>query len=103
MGWITKHWDGTYLTDRCYTVVINGTPSGKQCVICGLPQVSCAGTLCFLAYLSPLYDSVTQLAVHYESYANGTQVYNSFRPIPEMKNLIARLLYKIALTSSGRG
>ena len=82
-----QDWFMSFLTGRWQQVTMNKVTSEKQSLTCGVPQGSCAGPLCFLAYLSPLYEITSAHDVFCESYADDTQVYRSFHPTAEHESM----------------
>ena len=58
----------------------------------GSHRVAVLARFVFLAYLAPLYDLLAKHDVHYESYADDTQIYRSFKPSEQNEELCMKTI-----------
>ena len=73
-------WFRSYLAGRSQGVLLNGSFSGNFSVPHGVPQGSCLGPLLFLIYSSKLFEVVKRHLPDVHEYADGNQLYISFKP-----------------------
>ena len=75
-------WFKSYLTGRSQRVKIRDAFSDQFELSCGVPQGSVLGPLLFTVYLLPLGDLVRRHGVKFHMYADDSQLYIVFKPIP---------------------
>ena len=81
-------WFQSYLSDRMQYVSVDGGPSSKHALQCGVPQGLVLGPILYLLYTSPLSDIVKKFNLSYHFYADDSQLYLSFQPtIPGDRDL----------------
>ena len=73
------NWFRAYLSERSQVVYINGTTSDSYDVSCGVPQGSVLGPFLYLIYTSPIGDILRSHKMNFHLYAEGTQIYISFK------------------------
>ena len=72
-------WVGSYLSDRCQLISIQGKLSVPMSLIYGVPQGSVLGPLLFILYTTPLSQIITKFEdLQHHLYADDTQIYTSF-------------------------
>ena len=72
-------WFSSYLSDRTFSVYVNGILSDATPLLYGVPQGSVLGPLLFLMYISPLGKILSHFKnVSYHFYADDLQLYCSF-------------------------
>uniref|UniRef100_A0A3P9J789 Reverse transcriptase domain-containing protein n=1 Tax=Oryzias latipes TaxID=8090 RepID=A0A3P9J789_ORYLA len=77
-GFVLK-WFTSYLTNRTFSVYINGVLSDTAPLLYGVPQGSVLGPLLFLMYIYPLGKLLNNFKnVSYHFYADDIQLYCSF-------------------------
>ena len=81
-------WFQSYLSDRMQYVSVDGGPSSKHALQCGVPQGLVLGPFLYLLHTSPLSDIVKKFNLSYHFYADDSQLYLSFQPtIPGDRDL----------------
>ena len=73
-------WFKSYLSQRRQSVVINGTRSSHRNLSFGVPQGSVLGPILFTLYTTPLGAIARKYQLNFHIYADGTQLYMSFKP-----------------------
>ena len=84
-------WLESYLTNRTQKVIIqNGEGQKAQSAIRpltqGIPQGSILGPILFNLFVAPLGEICRAMGVSFQGYADDTQNYLSFRPMPGSLN-----------------
>ena len=77
---LVHNWIESYLTNRCYSVVIGNTSSAPTHLISGVPQGSVLGPLLFSIYTSPFASLASSFSVQQQQYADDSQLYISLSP-----------------------
>ena len=69
-------WVGSYLSDRCQLISIQGKLSVPMSLIYGVPQGSVLGPLLFILYTTPLSQIITVEfeVLQHHLYADDTQI-----------------------------
>ena len=73
-------WVDSYLTDRSWTVHINGSQSAPSKLEYGVPQGSIVGPSIFNIYTLPIGNIIRDYGLSYHMYADDIQIYASFTP-----------------------
>ena len=93
-------WLRSYLTDRRQSVVVSGSCSSSQNLVCGVPQGSVLGPLLFSIYTTPLASLLRgHEGVHFHQYADDLQIYVSAEP-EDLPDAVRRLEECIACVES---
>ena len=72
-------WVGSYLSDRCQLISIQGKLSIPMSLIYGVPQGSVLGPLLFILYTTPLNQIITKFEdLQHHLYVDDTQIFTSF-------------------------
>uniref|UniRef100_UPI003AF500BA reverse transcriptase domain-containing protein n=1 Tax=Thiolapillus sp. TaxID=2017437 RepID=UPI003AF500BA len=74
------NWFRSYLSNRTQTVIINNKLSQPSMLNFGVPQGSVLGPILFILYTKPLTTLIRQHSIANQSFADDTQLYNSWRP-----------------------
>ena len=88
-------WMRSYLSNRSQYVSINGSPSPKLEVSCGVPQGSILGPLLFLIYINDMHNALQLCVVHH--FADDTNLlYSNKDPkiIKKVMNNELKLLFE---------
>ncbi|KAL5257832.1 hypothetical protein ACHWQZ_G012689 [Mnemiopsis leidyi] len=86
-------WFKSYLTDRSFTVSINGKLSSKCFLKVGVPQGSILGPILFILYTKELNSIAKRHGFHIHLYADDTQLYIEFNPLYEnLSNIEQRII-----------
>jgi len=72
------NWFQSYLENRSYTVIIEGSESVPKYPTCGIPQGSVLVPLLFTMYMKPQGSIIEQHWFYYHCYADNVQCYVSF-------------------------
>ena len=80
-------WFESYLCNRKQRVKVQNSISDSVELACGVPQGSVLGPLLFTVYTLPLGDLVRGMGFDLLIYADDTQLYITFRPIPSQISL----------------
>ena len=75
-------WFRSYLTGRTQRVRVKDSLSECCELSCGVPQGSVLGPLLFTVYILPLGDLLRSHGLGYKLYADDSQLYMVFRPLP---------------------
>ena len=73
-------WTSSYLQGRTSRVLISGQASDKHTMHFGVPQGSVMGPGLFTKYTYPVGQIIQQNGLHYQIYADDTQIYTCFNP-----------------------
>jgi hypothetical protein len=68
-------WFRSYLSDRTFRVVFNGSTSSTVYIICSVPQGSVLGPRLFILYSADLADKVSEHNVDFHAFADDSQLY----------------------------
>ena len=82
-------WFQSYLSNRTYSVAINGTQSNAITLDCGVPQGSVLGPILFNVYTNQLGSIARENGATYHGYAYDTQLYAAFT-LNDMSNSIVQ-------------
>ena len=72
---IVLRWFQSYLCDRTFRVIYNGSTSCIIRVTCSVPQGSVLGQRMFTMYIADLEKKVDEHGVNYHAYGDDTQLY----------------------------
>ncbi|KAL5249258.1 hypothetical protein ACHWQZ_G018198 [Mnemiopsis leidyi] len=75
------NWFKSYLSDRAFTVTINGERSSKCYLRIGVPQGSILGPILFILYTKELSSIAKKHGFSIHLYADDTQLYIEFNPL----------------------
>ena len=87
---IVLNWIKSYLSERKFRVLVNGSSSPECSLEIGVPQGSILGPLLFILYTKDLEKIVTKYGLSVHLYADDTQVYFSFdvhTPCPDLSKI----------------
>ena len=87
----TLKWFTSYLTDRTEYVALGKTRSRIHSVTCGVPQGSVLVPTLFTLYTIPLGRIIRNHGLHFQCYADDTQLYLRLRPTPSTPQPLATL------------
>lgn len=73
-------WFLSYLSDRAFSILLNGCSSSTAPLLCGVPQGSILGPLLFSLYMLPLGSIISHHKVNFHFYADDLQIYLPLRP-----------------------
>ena len=73
-------WFTSYLVGRSNSVKIRQTTSSRQTLMYGVPQGSVLAPILFNIYISPIADIFRRHQIHYDIYADDTQLYAECPP-----------------------
>ena len=76
------NWLDSYHHDRKQYVVIDGVKSNTKDLQRGVPLGSVLGPMLYVLYTSPLADIIKRHGMGHHLYADDTQLYFAFKPIP---------------------
>ena len=86
-------WFKSYLSDRSFTVTINGQRSSKSYLRIGVPQGSILGPILFILYTKELNLIAEKHGFSIHLYADDTQLYIEFNPlIQNFSNIEERII-----------
>ena len=87
------NWFKSYLSDRAFTVTINGERSSKCYLRIGVPQGSILGPILFILYTKELSSIAKKHGFSIHLYADDTQLYIEFNPlIQNFSNIEERII-----------
>ena len=87
------NWFKSYLSDRTFTVTINGQRSSKCYLRIGVPQGSILGPILFILYTKELSSIAEKHGFSIHLYADDTQLYIEFNPlIQNFSNIEERIM-----------
>jgi len=72
---LVLEWFKSYLTDRCFKVIIGKETSELGKIKTGVPQGSVLGSILFTIYTAELSYLLEDMDVSFHSYADDTQIY----------------------------
>ena len=73
-------WFASYLSDRTWSVVVDGMLSSPAPLVCGVPQGSVLGPALFTLYSQPLSDVIASHDCDFHKYADDTELSKSAPP-----------------------
>ena len=74
-------WFRSYLRGRTPFVQIGNDSSNHHELSCGVPQGRALGPILYLLYTAPLADIIKHRNLNYHFYADGNQIYMTFKPL----------------------